>query len=494
MKKITLLFLFVLATSLGFAQNIAIGATATSSSDENATNVAANAIDGDVNTRWASEFSDPQWITIDLNASFTINRVVLNWEGAYGSEYEIRISDDATFTTYTTIFNTSSGDGGIDDLTVAGTGRYVRMYGTVRATGYGYSLYEFEIYEAPPTDEDASLSDLKVDGVTISGFASGIQSYNYELPYGTSTVPTVTVTTTQAGATPVITPASGIPGDTTITVTAEDGTTQLIYTVSFVDTLPNGDATDPTYSQAEAEALYSDTYTPPGNPDYNPGWWQATVMTEEVINGNNTLKYAGLNYQGMTFDAMDVSDRDYLHFDYWTTDGTQFRLSPISASTGEVAYIITNATQNQWVSVDVPLSYFTGINAGLSFADIHQFKFDSETFDGSGQGSGNTSQGFSIATFYVDNVYFHSGTLGVNDFQIEGLKVYPNPANEAWKISTNDQVIKSIEIFNILGKKVLSIEPNALSTNVDATSLTSGIYFATISTELGSTSRKLIKQ
>ena len=116
--------------------------------------------------------------------------------------------------------------------------------------------------------------------------------------------------------------------------------------------------------------------------------------------------------------------RDYLHFDYWTGDGTQFRASPISASTGEVAYIISAATQNQWVSVDIPLTYFTDINAGFSFADIHQFKFDTETFDGNGQGAGNNSQGFSNATFYVDNLYFYSGVpLGVNEFEISELKI-----------------------------------------------------------------------
>src|SRR5439155_12046768 len=45
------------------------------------------------------------------------------------------------------IYSTTTGDGGIDDLTgLSGSGRYVRMYGTLRATQYGYSLWEYEIY------------------------------------------------------------------------------------------------------------------------------------------------------------------------------------------------------------------------------------------------------------------------------------------------------------------------------------------------------------
>ena len=31
-------------------------------------------------------------------------------------------------------------------LAVNGTGRYIRMYGTARATQYGYSLWEFQAY------------------------------------------------------------------------------------------------------------------------------------------------------------------------------------------------------------------------------------------------------------------------------------------------------------------------------------------------------------
>ena len=41
---------------------------------------------------------------------------------------------------------TTTGAGGTQTLNVTGTGRYVRMYGTARGTGYGYSLWEFKVY------------------------------------------------------------------------------------------------------------------------------------------------------------------------------------------------------------------------------------------------------------------------------------------------------------------------------------------------------------
>ncbi|MBN1412010.1 MAG: carbohydrate-binding protein [Spirochaetales bacterium] len=104
------------------------------------------AVDGNAGTRWGSAFSDPQYIYVDLGASYSVSRVKLVWEAAYGSSYTIDISTDAS--NWSTIYSTSSGNGGTDDLTgLSGTGRYVRMRGTQRALPYGYSLYEFEVYD-----------------------------------------------------------------------------------------------------------------------------------------------------------------------------------------------------------------------------------------------------------------------------------------------------------------------------------------------------------
>ena len=78
---------------------------------------AANAVDGNASTRWGSAFTNNEWIYVDLGSTTTISRVVLNWEAAYGSGYQIQVSDNAT--TWTTIFTTTTGNGGIDDLTVS---------------------------------------------------------------------------------------------------------------------------------------------------------------------------------------------------------------------------------------------------------------------------------------------------------------------------------------------------------------------------------------
>ncbi len=120
------------------------GQPTTASSTENAGTPAADATDGNTGTRWSSAFSDPQWIQVDLGATDTISQVVLNWETAYATAFQIQTSTDGT--TWTNIYSTTTGTGGIQTLNISGTGRYVRMNGTARATGYGYSLWEFQVY------------------------------------------------------------------------------------------------------------------------------------------------------------------------------------------------------------------------------------------------------------------------------------------------------------------------------------------------------------
>jgi hypothetical protein len=121
------------------------GRPTTASSTESAGTPAAAATDGNAGTRWASAFSDPQWIQVDLGGTATITQVTLQWEAAYGRAFQLQTAT-ASGGPWTTVYSTSTGTGGTQTLAVTGTGRYVRMYGTQRATGYGYSLWEFQVF------------------------------------------------------------------------------------------------------------------------------------------------------------------------------------------------------------------------------------------------------------------------------------------------------------------------------------------------------------
>ena len=124
------------------------------------------AVDGNLSTRWASVWTNiPQWIYVDLGATYNITEVELYWEAAYATSFQIQVSSNAV--NWTPIYSTTTGPGGVQDLTgLSGTGRYVRMYAIVRATQYGYSLWEFQVYgTSVPTNQPpvlAAVSDQTI--------------------------------------------------------------------------------------------------------------------------------------------------------------------------------------------------------------------------------------------------------------------------------------------------------------------------------------------
>jgi F5/8 type C domain len=124
--------------------NLALNHPATASSTEAAGYPAGNAVDGNTGTRWSSAFSDPQWIQVDLGSTQSVCQVVLTWEAASGKAYQVQVSNDAS--TWTTAYSTTTGAGGTETLNVSSSGRYLRVYGTQRNTGYGYSLWELAVY------------------------------------------------------------------------------------------------------------------------------------------------------------------------------------------------------------------------------------------------------------------------------------------------------------------------------------------------------------
>ncbi len=195
-KAITLCtFVALLGAAIGAPQvnvpaqtgNLALNRPVVVSSTESSAFPGSAAVDGDTGTRWSSAFSDPQWIYVDLGATYTITRVVLRWEAAYGKAYQIQVSNDAS--TWTTIYSTTTGDGGVDDLTVSGSGRYVRMYGTQRATQWGYSLWEFEVYGSSGATPTATRTPTRTN-----------------TPAGPTSTPTRTPTRTNTPAAPTNTP------------------------------------------------------------------------------------------------------------------------------------------------------------------------------------------------------------------------------------------------------------------------------------------------
>ncbi|REK75027.1 discoidin domain-containing protein [Paenibacillus paeoniae] len=131
--------------------NIALNKPAVSSSEQNDAwylqpkdYETRNVTDGNRSTRWSSLHSDPQWVYVDLGGTTTIGKVILRWEAAFGRAYDIQVSNDAS--NWTTVYRELHGSGGTDEISLYAEGRYVRLLGIGRGTGFGYSLFEFEVF------------------------------------------------------------------------------------------------------------------------------------------------------------------------------------------------------------------------------------------------------------------------------------------------------------------------------------------------------------
>ncbi|MEV6971522.1 discoidin domain-containing protein, partial [Hamadaea sp. NPDC051192] len=124
--------------------NAALNKPATASSTENAGTPASAAVDGNTGTRWSSAFADPQWLQVDLGSTQTVCQVVLTWEAAYATADQVQVATSGSGP-WTAVYSTTTSTGGTQTLTVNGSGRYIRVYGTARATAYGYSLWEFAV-------------------------------------------------------------------------------------------------------------------------------------------------------------------------------------------------------------------------------------------------------------------------------------------------------------------------------------------------------------
>lgn len=149
----------------------------------------------------------------------------------------------------------------------------------------------------------------------------------------------------------------------------------------------------PTRDPGVVLSVFSDTYTNVEGTDFNPNWGQATAVSQIPVEGNNTLVYSGLNYQGTQLSpSLDVSGFTHLHLDYWTENSSALNIFLISPGPIETPFVLPVPTEG-WMSVDIPLSGFTPVD----LQTLIQFKFD---------GNGD---------IYLDNLYFFQESTMTNE-------------------------------------------------------------------------------
>ena len=178
-----------------------------------------------------------------------------------------------------------------------------------------------------------------------------------------------------------------------IVLESNSGITDLLvdniyfYNVPAPLTAPTTAAPTPTLAAANVISIFSDAYTNIAGSDLNPNWGQATVVTQTPIAGNNTLKYTGLNYQGLQFGTpQNVTSMTQLHIDYFSVNSSSLKAYLISTGPVEKFKALVVPTFPGWNSIEIPLTDFSPVN----LANVIQMKFD---------GNG---------TIYLDNIYFHN--------------------------------------------------------------------------------------
>jgi len=160
-----MIFLLALALLIGCAAspetreltypNLAMGAEVSASTAEGYDFSPQRATDGDLSTRWSSKFFDPQWIMLDFGQKVNVQQVVIHWETAHGEQYSIETSQNGK--KWEEVFYNDYNQGGENVITLDEPipARYLRLTGITRATQWGYSVYELEVYDHPFTEPKA---------------------------------------------------------------------------------------------------------------------------------------------------------------------------------------------------------------------------------------------------------------------------------------------------------------------------------------------------
>lgn len=241
--------------------------------------------------------------------------------------------------------------------------------------------------------------------------------------------------------------------------------------------------TPPTRPAADVISLYSDAYTDVAS-NFDAGWCGANSISEVMIAGNATQHYLNNACQGIVLDSgVDASTFTNLHVDVFIQAGTDltssvFNLKFVQQPGGAALEINLNVASSpalvagSWMSIDVPvdLTTFTGFKEFGITSNLH-------------------------SKVWYDNLYVHKDTtMGLDDLESVNFNVYPNPSNNVWNVKTSNSVINSIQVVDILGKQVVSLNPNSTEVQIDASTLNTGLYFARIESNSGIKTIKLIKK
>ena len=427
--------------------NLALNKTAIATSG-----TAAVGNNGNSDDRWESASSDPQTWQVDLGSSQTFNAIVITWETAYGKTFTIEAGDnvdgDGYLTGGTTIASIT-GQTGITNkykqvIPVSSTtARYIKFNGIERGTQWGYSFYEFEVYN------DASLA---ATSLTISGATSKQVGQTEQFTYtatNSSSQPVTPgiITWTSSNPTVGTISASGLftplsAGTTTITASA-GGVVSNSVTVTVTYSAPTSVPAIKTVGTdgiTAVRALY-DQGTKQNGFDFAQ-WESATTNTTETIDGHTINLLGDFNWYGSNFTSFDATKWDKLHIDIYPMSNMSTAGIQIITEGAIGKGLQLNVTPGQWNSLELDLQALA--TRGLNLTTFNQIMFasgmnlvdDTNNSDNPVHAEGNQS-------FYVGNIYFYSTQSDVYSVptDVPGIITSFNDGTSTYSIAS-DQVTK----------------------------------------------------
>ncbi|HLE56362.1 MAG TPA: discoidin domain-containing protein, partial [Rhodothermia bacterium] len=409
------------------------------------------AVDGSLNTRWSSAWENDEWIYVDLEQFLEVQRVVLRWEVAFGSSYDVDVSLDGVL--WKTVHEERAGNGAVDEILFDAppVARFVRMHGLVKATQWGFSLWEFEVYGIQSTKQPPLVSiDSPLDGAIFTPEASLFLSAEASDSDGSITDVTLYVNgiaTTSFDVPPYDAAWNDVPeGDYEIRASAtdDDGLTILSNPVTVFVTNVSG------YTRYELEDAKL----------------QGDITVASSTPGASGGEYVDLRDSGtITLDSVLVRQAgDWLITFRYRLPYETFKAQYLSVNGERVAELGFAGPVNQWLERGVKVDLERGYNVITIEKYWGWMYFDYLGIDSPKSSVANESDTEVPVSFEV----------GQN---------YPNPFRSSTVIPYQlaEPGLVTIEIFSLTGHQVETIlnrmEPvGRHQVRVDAGSLASGVY------------------
>lgn len=276
-------------------------------------------------------------------------------------------------------------------------------------------------------------------------------------------------------------PGIGNGNGVTNEITYVDNISGVVGAAIVSEPLPTVSAPVPTHAEADVISIYSDSYTNVSVDTYKTDWSACGAVSDVEIDGNFFKSYADLNYAGINHEAaksINATGMTHIHVDVWTAGATTFKVKLVDFGAGgiwgggddtEHEVVVTPITLEEWNSIDIPLSEFTGL---ASMANLSQTIISADP----------------IKTVNIDNLYFYNdNTTSVSHMDEKALKLYPNPASDILQIEGVEKG-EFVEVYNLTGKLVKKMQ--AQGSAVSVADLKQGVYFV----KVNGTTSKIVKK